>query len=66
MLVCSKCNAALNNPEFKTAHRSALESYQLVLRRVLQERHERQAASGSRRRSLQGSLGIAGTKKNVS
>lgn len=37
-LVCGECNQRLNNPEFKAAARSAFESYQLALRRVIQSR----------------------------
>jgi hypothetical protein len=35
-LVCSGCDAKLNNTHFKASVRCAFESYQLVLRRVLQ------------------------------
>jgi hypothetical protein len=36
--ICSRCNARLNDTEFKASVRSAFESYQLALRRVLQTR----------------------------
>jgi hypothetical protein len=41
-LVCSECNARLNTTEFKASVRSAFESYQLALRRVLQARQSAQ------------------------
>jgi hypothetical protein len=37
-LVCSACNARLNDTEFKASIRSAFESYQIALRRMLQTR----------------------------
>jgi predicted nucleic acid-binding Zn-ribbon protein len=37
-LVCGGCNQRLNDTEFKASVRSAFESYQLALRRVLQTR----------------------------
>ena len=40
--VCSDCNASLNNPDFKTAHRSAFESYQVAVRLALHERQHGQ------------------------
>jgi hypothetical protein len=36
--VCSRCNARLNDTEFKASVRSAFESYQLALRRAIQTR----------------------------
>jgi hypothetical protein len=41
-LVCSACNARLNDPEFKRRMHSAFEAYQLALRRVLQAHQTRQ------------------------
>jgi hypothetical protein len=37
-LVCGSCNARLNDTDFKASVRSAFESYQLALRRMLQTR----------------------------
>jgi hypothetical protein len=37
-LVCSACNSRLNDTDFKSSVRSAFESYQLALRRLLQTR----------------------------
>ena len=42
-LVCADCNRRLNNTEFKTSVRSAFESYQLALGRVLQDRQSKLA-----------------------
>jgi hypothetical protein len=42
-LVCEECNRRLNNTEFKSSVRSAFESYQLALGRVLQERQSKLA-----------------------
>jgi len=41
-LVCSSCNAKLNETAFKASVRSAFESYQLALGRVLQARQSAQ------------------------
>ena len=41
-LVCSSCNARLNDPESKSKMRSAFEAYQFALRRVLQAQQTRQ------------------------
>jgi hypothetical protein len=44
-LVCQGCNARLsNNTEFKASARSAFESYQLALRRLLQTHQTRQTS----------------------
>jgi hypothetical protein len=42
-LICSGCNQRLNDTEFKAGVRSAFESYQLALRRVLQAQQSRQS-----------------------
>jgi hypothetical protein len=42
-LICQSCNAKLNHStEFKASARSAFESYQLTLRRVVQAQQSRQ------------------------
>jgi hypothetical protein len=43
-LVCSACNARLNDPEFKSRMRSAFEAYQPAPRRVLQAHQGRQSS----------------------
>ena len=43
-LTCGPCNARLNDTEFKASVRSAFESYQLALRRVLQGRQAAQSS----------------------
>jgi hypothetical protein len=43
-LVCQTCNARLNNTDFKASVRSAFESYQLALRRLLQTHQTRQTS----------------------
>ena len=43
-LVCTACNARLNDPEFKSRMRSAFEAYQLALRRLLQAHQTRQSS----------------------
>jgi hypothetical protein len=42
-IACSLCNQRLNNPEFKSAARSAFEAYQQALVRVLQARQTAQS-----------------------
>lgn len=42
--VCAICNQRLNDTGFKASVRSAFESYQLALRRVLQAQQSRQAS----------------------
>jgi hypothetical protein len=44
--VCRNCNTRLNDTDFKASVRSAFESYQLALRRMLQTRQSPLAEVG--------------------